>query len=62
MSLASSTKVKKFDIRVVEWNLRNGVITKAEYQQYLNELADEEQKIEKTNVFSEKSQDTNSYS
>ena len=31
-----------FDVRVVEFHLRNGTITQDEYAKYLNDLADDE--------------------
>ena len=31
-----------FDVRVVEFHLRNGTISHAEYEKYLKELADDE--------------------
>ena len=37
-----------FDVRVVEFHLRNGTITHDEYQKYLTELADDEGESEET--------------
>lgn len=31
---------KKFDTRMLEWNLANGIITKAEYDQHMQGLLD----------------------
>ncbi|MBT4760650.1 MAG: hypothetical protein HOO06_03035 [Bdellovibrionaceae bacterium] len=41
MSLASDLKNKRFDKRLVDWNLKNNVITQAEYDQMMSSLSDE---------------------
>lgn len=40
MSLFKSLQGKKFDKRMVEWNLKNGVISQAEYDQFMKDLPD----------------------
>ncbi|GEM_PF-3514182 len=47
MSLSESLKSKKFDIRMLDWNLKNGVITQQEYDQHMAELADNTANSEK---------------
>jgi hypothetical protein len=41
VSLASDLKNKRFDKRLVDWNLKNNVITQAEYDQMMSSLSDE---------------------
>ncbi|MEZ4871546.1 MAG: hypothetical protein R2827_04715 [Bdellovibrionales bacterium] len=41
MSLSNSLKNKKFDIRMLEWNLKNGIITQQEYDQHIANLSDD---------------------
>ena len=44
MSLVDDLNNKKFDKRLIEWNLRNNKITKEEYDQLMNSLPDEQAK------------------
>ena len=37
-----------FDVRVVEFHLRNGTISHADYEKYLKDLADETEESEET--------------
>lgn len=49
MDLKDATENLQFDVRMIEMNLKNGSITKEQYQQYLsslNDIADEAQKLE----------------
>ncbi len=55
MSLREGLTNKKFDKRVIDWNLRNGVITQAEYDQHVQGLSDEIDESVETVVFREKS-------
>lgn len=40
MALDKDLKALKYDSRLKDWNLRNGVINKEEYDNYLKELPD----------------------
>ena len=40
MKLNNLIKDFRFDKRLVEWNLINGVVNKEEYEQYLQSLSD----------------------
>ena len=53
MSLSRSLEDKKYDVRMLEWNLRNGKITKEQYDQVLAALSDEGDKAMELNVFSD---------
>ena len=41
MSLSDDLTKKKFDIRLLEWNLINNVISQEEYDKYINSLEDQ---------------------
>lgn len=56
MSLARGMEDKKYDKRILEWNLRNGVISKEEYEQYLASMKDESDRAIEMKVFAENSQ------
>ena len=43
---------KKFDIRIVEKNFRDGIITSPEYEDYLRNLPDASSNIEEEHRFS----------
>lgn len=51
MSLAKGMEDKKYDKRILEWNLRNDVITKEEYNQLLENLSDESANATELSVF-----------
>lgn len=41
MSLDEGMKALKFDARMIEYNLANGIVTKEEYEAYLKSLPDD---------------------
>tara|TARA_Y100000034_G_C6549413_1_gene237294 strand:+ start:55 stop:237 length:183 start_codon:yes stop_codon:yes gene_type:complete len=45
-TLNKNLDVKKFDTRLIEWNLQNGIITKEELEKHLASLEDSEAKAE----------------
>ncbi len=51
---------KKFDIRIVEKNFRNEIITPQEYEDYLRNLPDVSSNIEEDNRFSFHGEDSQS--
>lgn len=50
MTLDKAMKNMKFDIRLMERNLKNGLITEKEYQDYLKTLPDCSQNIDLVNL------------
>lgn len=40
MGLKDALKEKSFDTRLVDWNIANGVVSKQEYEQHLQNLKD----------------------
>ncbi len=50
MTLDKAMKNMKFDIRLMERNLKNGLITEKEYQDFLNGLPDCSQNIDLVNL------------
>lgn len=45
----------KFDKRLIEWNLRNGIITQEEYKKYLEQLPDSGGNVDLLNLNRESS-------
>ena len=39
-SFQKAINIIKFDKRLIEWNLRNGYLNEAEYEEYLKKLPD----------------------
>ena len=50
MTLDKAIKNMKFDIRLMERNLKNGLITEKEYQEYLKSLPDNSQNVDLVNL------------
>jgi hypothetical protein len=46
LDLRKALDALKFDSRMLEWNLRNGVVTQKDFDQYLSQLKDEKDKCE----------------
>lgn len=40
MSLDKSLKALKYDVRMIEFYLKSGIVSEAEYNEYLKQLAD----------------------
>lgn len=58
MSLDKSLKTLKYDIRMIEFNYKQGIITEAEYKQYLSQLTDIAQNSEKLDLEKTYAEDT----
>ena len=50
MQLKDALNLMKFDVRLVDLYLKNGQITKAEYEKYLAGLADDAAMAEKVEI------------
>ncbi len=50
MTLDKAIKNMKFDIRLMERNLKNGLITEKEYQEFLKSLPDHSQNVDLVNL------------
>lgn len=50
MTLDKAIKNMKFDIRLMERNLKNGLITEKEYQEFLKSLPDSSQNVDLVNL------------
>lgn len=58
MSLDKAIKNLKFDKRMVEWNLNNGLLTKEEYEKYVQQLPDLKEQVNLLDLEAE-TEDTN---
>lgn len=50
MSLDKAMKNLKFDARMLEFNLANGLLTKEEYERYMSQLPDSTAQAEKIDL------------
>ena len=57
MGLSKSLENKKFDSRLIEWNLKNNVISKSEYDQYISSLQDSSNNAEVVDIETEDNDD-----
>jgi hypothetical protein len=45
MSIEKALETLKYDVRLIEYHLNNGMLTKAELEKHLNEIPDSSQQI-----------------
>jgi hypothetical protein len=58
MSLDKALKNLKYDVRMIELNLKQGVITEAEYKQFMAQLNDSQQNSQALDIENQKAEDT----
>lgn len=57
-SLFDALNAKKFDKRLIDWNIQNGIITKQDLESHTSQLADESANKVDLNLAEELSKDT----
>lgn len=58
MSFDDAMKKMKFDARMLEYNLKNGVISKKEYEDYLKQIPDSTEMAESIDLEKSNHRDT----